>query len=219
MKERSPFAGKSVIIMDFDGTVADTSDIHSVAFERALRDYPVFFQYKKYAGWRTEDVFRDLLQEFEDVLSEEDIYNLVRAKREYTKREFERRLRFVPGAESFIDRALSTGYRLCLATCASSASVSQAMKVLGLDGKFELVITADDITLGKPDPQIYLKSLKKLGESAIRSIVIEDAISGVMSAVRAGIDVICIDESGDLKHEELSTKVIYMTYCEMERNL
>jgi beta-phosphoglucomutase-like phosphatase (HAD superfamily) len=61
------------------------------------------------------------------------------------------------------------------------------LRVLHLERYIDAVVTAEDVTRGKPEPDVFLAAAGKLGVPASRSIVVEDAAAGVEGARRAGM--------------------------------
>lgn len=88
------------------------------------------------------------------------------------------------------------GYKTCLATSTVKEFVDVILKHYGLLEYFDEVLTADDVTKGKPDPQIYNIALKRLMVSKGEAIVFEDSKNGVSSAKNAGIYCIGILTKG-----------------------
>lgn len=74
------------------------------------------------------------------------------------------------------------------AVCTSSARrvVSEVLKKDGIGERFDFVITSDDITRGKPDPQIYLKAAERFGVAPRETLVLEDSSAGAAAAAAAG---------------------------------
>ena len=70
-----------------------------------------------------------------------------------------------------------------------------ALDVLGLAGRLDAVVTGDDVTYGKPAPDVFLLALKGLGLPATRCVVVEDAPNGVEAARAAGIAVVAVTTS------------------------
>jgi sugar-phosphatase len=70
--------------------------------------------------------------------------------------------------------------------------MEQMLERVGLPHHFEYSITAHDVQKGKPDPEPYLKMAEKLNFAPVECLVFEDAISGVQSAVAAGMTCIGI---------------------------
>lgn len=66
---------------------------------------------------------------------------------------------------------------------------------------FKYMVTMEDVKNFKPDPEVYLKALELLGTDANEAIVVEDTITGVEAARRAGIDVIAVREKGSADRE------------------
>jgi len=219
MMGSSPFAGKSVIIMDFDGTIADTDAVHLRAFQLALKGLCASFDYSKYAGWSTEDVIRDVLGVAHGQADDTEVRRLVRLKQDHALTALRKGPIFIAGAESFILRAHSRGYRLALASGASRERLGAAMSHPSLRGKFEAVVTAEDVANGKPAPLVYREVLLRMGIAADKAIAIEDSYSGVMSAVRADLDVLCINEHCNLGDNCRTAEVMIMNYADAEDGL
>jgi beta-phosphoglucomutase-like phosphatase (HAD superfamily) len=66
------------------------------------------------------------------------------------------------------------------------------VEVLGLGARFGVIIGAEDVTVGKPDPMVFLLAGQRLGAEPARSIVLEDAPAGIEAARRAGMKSIGI---------------------------
>jgi len=66
---------------------------------------------------------------------------------------------------------------------------------LGIEGFFDEIVLADEVSAGKPDPEIFLLAAKALQLSPARCIVIEDAVTGVEAAKRAGMRCIAVTTS------------------------
>jgi beta-phosphoglucomutase-like phosphatase (HAD superfamily) len=58
---------------------------------------------------------------------------------------------------------------------------------VGLAGSFDLIVAAEDVTAGKPDPEVFLTAAARLGVPPARCIVVEDAAVGIEAARRAGM--------------------------------
>ena len=69
------------------------------------------------------------------------------------------------------------------------------LEAIGLAGRFDAVISAEDVTAGKPDPQVFLRTAEKLGLPPARCVVVEDAAAGVEAARRAGMRVIGVNRT------------------------
>lgn len=102
---------------------------------------------------------------------------------------FSKELTAVPGVEQFLKS--NSGTARCIASSSSHARLAASLNRLGLSEWFRgRVFSADDVTRGKPFPDLFLYAAKKMGFSPADVLVIEDSVSGVKAAVAAGMDVV-----------------------------
>lgn len=88
--------------------------------------------------------------------------------------------------------ALGARFPLAIATSAPRYIVDVVMRRLEIRGYFKVIQTSDDVTNGKPDPEIYLKAMGKMGVGAGESVVLEDSSNGALAGKRAGAYVIAV---------------------------
>ncbi len=98
--------------------------------------------------------------------------------------------RAIPGAVEFIRMARPHFQAFALATSAMKSNQQLAFDQLGLHHFFDAVVTADDVTRTKPDPQPYQLAVERIGLRAHECVVIEDSLNGVRAGKRAGCTVI-----------------------------
>lgn len=96
----------------------------------------------------------------------------------------------VPGAAQVIATLQEAGFRVAVGTSALRPAAQLGLGALWT--AFETVVTAEDVTRGKPDPEVYLTAADRLGVPPAGCVVIEDAAVGVEAARRAGMGVIGI---------------------------
>lgn len=102
-------------------------------------------------------------------------------------------------------QSLNSDY--CSKAVVSGASLSEVKSLLeknGLIDNFDLIVTGDDLSEGKPSPQPFNKALEKLGLGAKDALVVENSPIGVDSAIKAGIDYIVILNNTPLTLEDFS---------------
>ena len=90
----------------------------------------------------------------------------------------------VPGAVQFIREVRQRGLKTALAS--SSRNALFVIEALGISDLFDAVVTGNDITRSKPDPEIFLLAAQRLGLEPSQCVVFEDAVSGVEAAQAAG---------------------------------
>ena len=90
------------------------------------------------------------------------------------------------GVEALLQTLRDRGYRLALVTSALRVNQERVFDKFGLGPFFDVVITAEDITHGKPHPEPYMKAAARLNTTPLESFAIEDSLAGIESAKSAG---------------------------------
>lgn len=96
-------------------------------------------------------------------------------------------LKPLPGAAEWVRRLHHQGWPQAVASSAPRANLAIVLEVTGLASFFQVIVSAEDVTIGKPDPQVFLTAAERLGVPANRCIVVEDASAGIEAARRAGM--------------------------------
>jgi beta-phosphoglucomutase len=191
------------IVFDLDGVLIHSTGCHRAAFEEVLRPLGISdFDYAPYAGWRTVEV---VAAEFErcGLAADNDAIRVAAERKTQLARQ--KLLETNPLAEGCADvlRRLAADYRLGLASSGSRGSVHAFLKANDFGGIFQSVLSGDDVAHAKPDPEIYSRSFDTLGLAPQSCLVVEDAVSGIESARRAGAEVVGI--TGTTSAEVLRT--------------
>jgi len=95
------------------------------------------------------------------------------------------------GALELVDTVRASGALTALVTSSFRVLVDAALVVLGAD-RFDAVVTGDEVSRGKPDPEPYATACRRLGVHPAEAVVIEDAVNGVRSAEAAGCPVVAV---------------------------
>lgn len=185
-----PESGYSAAIFDCDGTLVHSMPAHFDAWCEALAQYGaanVLAEDVFYAmgGRPTKDIVIDLNAEYGLKL---DPARVALAKREA----FLRRLSRVELIDEVADfaRSLRGKMPLAIASGGSRHVVEKTLQIMGVSDWFDEVVTADDVPIGKPAPDIYLETAKRLGISPANCLALEDAPAGLESARAAGMIVV-----------------------------
>jgi len=171
------------LLFDLDGTLADTDPLHLLAWREALRPFglevdPEFYR-ERISGRLNPEIVRDLLG-----MEGEEARRLIEAK-EARFRELARNLKPTPGLEALLDLAQRKGLPWGVVTNAPKENARHVLKALGLDPP--LLVLAEEVGRGKPDPLPYRVALERLGVGPGEALAFEDSPSGVRSAMGAGI--------------------------------
>lgn len=200
------------IIFDFDGVIADTEPCHLRAFQRVLsgegidlteRDY-----YRTYLGMDDRECFRSILARHGRRAGARKLSALIRAKSRLFTTSVRSELSFTPGAIAFVKKA-SRSYPLAIASGALHREIVMILNAGGIADAFPVIIGAEDIRKGKPDPEGFLSALRGIN-AHLRSrgravapagpgecLVIEDSPFGIEAARRAGMPCLALATSYD----------------------
>ena len=98
-----------------------------------------------------------------------------------------------PGVLDLIHAALQQGgFKLAIATSATRELSEAILAAVNLPYEQMVYVSGSDVTKKKPDPQIFLIAIERLGVEAVRCVVFEDAPSGVEAARAAGAKCIAV---------------------------
>jgi len=97
----------------------------------------------------------------------------------------------MPGAGELLDALRAEGVPVGLVTSSRGDVADAVLKSVGRD-RFDLVVTADDVTRTKPDPEPYLTAARLLGVRPVGCVVLEDSPNGVAAATAAGCAVVAV---------------------------
>ena len=180
---------KDLLIFDYDGTLADTSPLHHQAFSEALDKFDLEINYDDIAGMKTFDAIKYILYKNDINLSNEHLIKLSYYKQDIVKKLIINNLKPIYGVNQFLNWAKNK-FKLCIASSGSRANVLLGLEKLAYLDLFEHIICSEDVTLAKPDPEIFFKVLNLSGCEAINSLIFEDSNSGIEAAKLSKIDFI-----------------------------
>ena len=174
------------VIFDMDGVIIDSHPLHRETWKtflgslsRNVSDSELDFVLD---GRKRSEILRHFL----GALSDADVLALGNRKDELFKRAA-LQVKPIPGVLELIDLLRAGGIATAVATSASKSRTHSTLDRLGLTSKFDIVVTGNDVVMGKPDPAIYWLVCQRLGIHPSGIVAIEDAESGILAANRAGI--------------------------------
>jgi HAD superfamily hydrolase (TIGR01509 family) len=110
------------------------------------------------------------------------------------------RLAPMPGLLEFIDALEAAKIPRAIATSSRRFFVEQVLSHAGFDPGVEFILTAEDVTHGKPDPEIYRTSARRFGLQPDQILVLEDSEIGCRAAVRAGAFAVAVPANHSQSH-------------------
>ncbi|MCC9642340.1 HAD-IA family hydrolase [Rhodopirellula sp. JC740] len=110
-------------------------------------------------------------------------------------------LRPMPGLDAWVDRLRESGLPFGLATSSRRKFVDMILPTTGWSDELAFVLTGDDVTHGKPNPEMYLKAAERLAMPAKQMLVLEDSGNGAAAAVSAGAVTVAVPNEHTRGHE------------------
>ena len=189
----------NAVLWDLDGTLVDSEEFHWLSWRDTIRPEGVELTYEQFLasfGQRNDRIVPVWLGADVDV-------ERMRRIGEDKEAEFRRLAEthgLVPlaGAKEWLVALKAAGWKQAIASSAPRQNVDMMLRAAGLEGYLDAVVSADDVTRGKPDPQVFLKAAQAVGVPPARCIVVEDAAAGIEGARRAGMRSIGVTKNGEL---------------------
>ena len=176
------------VLWDLDGTLADSAEYHWLSWRDTLSAEGVAISYEQFLASFGQKNDRILAAWLPPPHVPEVIQRLGDAKEaEYRRLARTRGLTPLPGAVEWVQRLHAAGWRQAIASSAPRLNVEAMLDALSLTALFEAVASAEDVTAGKPDPQVFLAAAARLQASPDRCVVVEDAAAGIEAARRAAM--------------------------------
>jgi beta-phosphoglucomutase len=201
------------VIFDFDGVIADTEPLHYISTNQVLQLHGLEITredfYNNYLGYSDHDFFEMFREKFPKQLGSSSIQTLMRQKTDAQLALIDGRDIVIKGVPELLE--MLSGSAILVAICSGGrrGEISQILTRGSLAGYFKIIVSADEVKIGKPDPEGYLLTLKQL---AIRHpgknieandcVVIEDSRWGIEAAKSASMKTIAVATS--YSHAELS---------------
>lgn len=192
----------STILFDLDGVLVDATEWHYEALNRALRlfgfDITRYEHLTSYNGLPTRKKLEMLSVEKGLPVALHSMLN--RLKQVYTRDEVLTRCRPVFEKEYMLSRLRKEGYRLAVCSNSIRESLQMMIHQSGVDEYFEFLVSNEDVTRPKPDPEIYLKAMARLGVEPGEVLIVEDAPHGIEAAKRSGAHVCQVRGFADVEY-------------------
>jgi HAD superfamily hydrolase (TIGR01509 family) len=193
------------VIFDWDGTLADTRQVIVTSFQQAVQEVGIVVSaefIERRIGTGAEQTFREILQGAKKPFDEAIVKKLL-AKKIQAEISMTDKVKLFPGALELLEE-LQGKARVALASMNNRPVIIHLLNAMKIGQLFEVVLTAEEVTQFKPNPEIFLKCAAELRCKPEESVVVEDSIFGVQAARAAGMDCIAV-LTGAYNREELKT--------------
>jgi beta-phosphoglucomutase len=199
----------SCVLFDLDGVLVDATEWHYVALNRALAlfgfDITRYEHLSDYNGLPTRkklqmlSIEKGLPQALHNMLS--------RLKQVYTRDEILTRCRPVFEKEYMLSRLRNEGYRMAVCSNSIRESLQMMVQQSGLDEYFEFLVSNEDVSRPKPDPEIYTTAMTRMGIRPTETIIVEDSPHGLEAARRSGAHVCQVSGFADVDYFKVRSAI------------
>ncbi|MGN0652664.1 MAG: HAD family hydrolase [Gemmiger sp.] len=179
---------KNLIAVDLDGTLFDTVTVNAESYRRALAQEGFPLTDETYAAQCNGRHYKDFLPE---VMGGSPTAEAVERVHERKKALYSECLGAARRNEALfaILEAMAPTCHLALVTTGSRRNAEEILERFACRGLFELILTQEDVTRSKPDPEGYLRAMAYFGVDAAHTIIFEDSATGLAAAKASGAAV------------------------------
>ncbi len=199
------------IIFDMDGLMIDSERVTFEGYQHVLKDLDLTITedfYKTLLGKTLKNVYELFYKEYGEDL---DIESIIKKVHEYMAKRFENEgVPLKKGLIELLDYLKNNNYKTIVATSSNRDRVNVILRLADIEKYYDDSICGDEVSKGKPNPEVFLRACQKLNVDPSEAIVLEDSEAGILAAKNAGIKVICIPDMKypEPQYEEMTYKVL-----------
>ncbi|MCX4825050.1 HAD family phosphatase [Streptomyces sp. NBC_01142] len=181
------------VIFDLDGTLVDSEPNYYEAGRRLLAEHGVadfgWDQHARFIGISTRETLETLRGEYG---IEAPVEELLAAKNRTYLELARTSTQVFPEMRKFVERLHTEGVPMAVASGSSRAAIEAVLAGTGLHAFIPTVVSAEEVAHGKPEPDIFLETARRLGVAPADCVVLEDAVPGAAAAHAAGMRCIAV---------------------------
>jgi len=185
-------AKNCAVLFDLDGVIVDSKEAHREAFIQLGREAGYGIspqQFRDTFGRRNEEIFPLL---YGHPLPAERLSWLAERKEAIFRELVGGQVTALPGVPELLAALAAAGFHRALGTSTPRANVELILRELALSDYFETIVSAEDVSKGKPDPQVFCAGAARLGIAPAHCVVVEDAVAGVEAALNGGMKALAV---------------------------
>jgi beta-phosphoglucomutase family hydrolase len=206
------------VIFDFDGVILDTSDQLYLGYKHVFNKFDVEYTEKHFNdvyGLKTKEHFRKILLDNGIDLQNDELKKLVGERDVYYREICSKSIQPLPGIKGLLEELKQNNIKIGLATSTSRDNIDFFLPKLGIDNYFDQILAGTEVTRGKPDPEIYLKTCSKLGAQPDNCAGIEDTEIGVNALKNANMKSIAVTLTNRKKYDFSNADLVVNTLEEI----
>jgi beta-phosphoglucomutase family hydrolase len=184
---------KLFCIFDWDGIIIDSSEHHIEGWRRLAKEEHLIFPehlFKQSFGMKNEEIIPQLWKWTNDISE----IRRIDKKKEAMYRDIMREegLTSLPGVTSLLGELAQREVPCAIGSSAPRENITVGLDILGFGKYFAVIVSGEDVKLGKPSPQIFLEAARRIVAPPEQCIVFEDAKVGVVAGKAAGMKVVAV---------------------------
>ena len=218
------------VIFDFDGVITDSEMLHLKAFNEALISYSINITeedyYSEYLGLTDRDLLKTLNERGILKAEASEHAKILKQKKKIFAKLAKCESQIIDGVREFLQMLAVNKIPMAICSGALLGEIELILNQTDLRKYFETIVSAQDVAKGKPDPQGFVLTLKKLQEKNPEilpqdCVVIEDSRWGLEAAKAAGMKTIAVTNSYDEKElsaaDKITDNLAKLTISELEK--
>ncbi|RYY53751.1 MAG: beta-phosphoglucomutase family hydrolase [Chitinophagaceae bacterium] len=179
-------------LFDLNGTMIDDMDYHIDAWFNIVNNLGAGLtrdRMKSECYGKNHELLERI---FPGRFSEQEKITMSIEKEEAYQEGFRPQLKLISGLDKTLEKAKAAGIKMAIGSAAITFNIDFVLDGLGIRHYFDAIVSADDVTKSKPDPETFLRCAEHLGVHPSECLVFEDVPKGVESARSAGMDALVI---------------------------
>jgi beta-phosphoglucomutase len=206
------------VILDFDGVITDSEILHLRAFNKVLVKFNLEIDkkdyYTKYLGYTDADCFKQLIADGLLDIDKGQIPGLIEQKNRIFEELAKTEGRTIEGVREFLNMLAQNNVPMAICSGALLSEIELLLEEAKLRQYFAVIVSAEHVKKGKPNPEGFLLTLEKLNDhrdspiTANQCVVIEDSIWGLQAARAAGMHSVAVTNSYDAEQLHIAEKTV-----------
>ena len=193
------------IVFDFDNVLVNSEPLHFWAFQQVLKEEGIELSeaeyYQECIGFDDKGAFKRIFEKYNKTLDPKTQLRVLTHKKLAMLEQIRtRKYAALPGVEQFV-RGVWRNYPLAICSGALTDEIELMLEGVSLRDCFSVIVAAEDVTVGKPDPQGYLLATKLISQKIKRDLspqdvlIVEDAPNVIREARQVGFSVLGVANS------------------------
>lgn len=197
------------VLFDMDGVLIDAKDWHYEALNRALEHFGFTISRESHLSTFDGLPTRKKLQ----ILTKarglpEQLHEFINAlKQSYTLEISYKRCKPSFNHQYALSKLKTAGYKVAVCSNSVRQSVETMMELSALAPHLDLLISNEDVSRGKPDPEMYLKAMSTLGVKPKECLILEDNDHGIQAAIASGGKLLKIGVPDDVTYQAIKARI------------